>query len=58
MRSSPRAVRENARIVPAFTVPYRCFPVKKLHHLFDSNRAWSERIHRQDPEFFSKLARQ
>ncbi len=38
MRSSPRAVRENAGIVPAFKVPYRCFHVKKLHHLFDSNR--------------------
>jgi carbonic anhydrase len=33
-------------------------PVKKLQHLFDSNRIWSERIRRQDPEFFSKLARQ
>ena len=32
--------------------------MKKLQHLFDSNRIWSERIRRQDPEFFSKLARQ
>ncbi len=32
--------------------------MKKLQHLFDSNRAWSERIRRQDPEFFQKLARQ
>jgi len=32
--------------------------VKTLQHLFDSNRSWSERIHRQDPEFFKKLARQ
>jgi carbonic anhydrase len=32
--------------------------VKKLQHLFDSNRVWSERIRLQDPEFFSKLARQ
>jgi carbonic anhydrase len=32
--------------------------MKKLQHLFDNNRAWSERIRRQDPEFFSKLARQ
>jgi len=32
--------------------------VKKLQNLFDNNRAWSERIRRQDPEFFSKLARQ
>lgn len=32
--------------------------MKNLQHLFDSNRAWSERIRRQDPEFFSKLARQ
>jgi carbonic anhydrase len=32
--------------------------VKKLQNLFDNNRAWSERIRRQAPEFFSKLARQ
>jgi len=32
--------------------------VKKLQNLFDSNRAWSERIRRQDPGFFGKLARQ
>ncbi len=32
--------------------------MKKLQHLFDNNRGWSERIRRQDPEFFSKLARQ
>ena len=32
--------------------------MKKLQSLFDSNRTWSERIRRQDPEFFSKLARQ
>jgi carbonic anhydrase len=29
-----------------------------LKHLLESNRAWAERIHRQDPEFFAKLARQ
>ena len=34
------------------------FHVKSLQHLFDSNRAWSERIRLQDPEFFLKLARQ
>ncbi len=32
--------------------------MKKLQHLFDSNRAWSVRIRRQDPEFFARLARQ
>ncbi len=32
--------------------------MKKLQQLFDSNRIWSGRIRRQDPEFFSKLARQ
>ena len=32
--------------------------MKKLQNLFDSNRGWSERIRRQDPEFFSKLSRQ
>jgi carbonic anhydrase len=29
-----------------------------LTHLFDSNRAWSERIRRSDPEFFPRLSRQ
>jgi carbonic anhydrase len=29
-----------------------------LSHLFDNNRAWSERIRAQDPEFFRKLSRQ
>ncbi|MBK8741026.1 MAG: carbonate dehydratase [Betaproteobacteria bacterium] len=29
-----------------------------LSHLFDNNRAWSERIRRSDPEFFAKLSRQ
>jgi carbonic anhydrase len=29
-----------------------------LSHLFESNRAWSEKIRRMDPEFFLKLSRQ
>jgi carbonic anhydrase len=29
-----------------------------LEHLFRSNRAWSERIRRADPDFFPRLARQ
>ena len=29
-----------------------------LKALFDNNRAWSERIRRQDPEFFARLSRQ
>jgi len=29
-----------------------------LKELFDSNRAWAEKILEQDPEFFSKLSRQ
>jgi carbonic anhydrase len=29
-----------------------------LQPLFDNNRAWSERLRRSDPEFFSRLARQ
>jgi carbonic anhydrase len=33
-------------------------PNKTLSHLFDSNRAWAERIRKQDPEFFLKLSRQ
>ena len=32
--------------------------MKTLNHLFASNRAWAERIQRQDPDFFSKLSRQ
>jgi carbonic anhydrase len=31
---------------------------KKLQHLFESNRAWSERIRRMDPDFFKKLSAQ
>jgi carbonic anhydrase len=31
---------------------------RTLSHLFDSNRAWAERIRKQDPEFFTKLSRQ
>jgi carbonic anhydrase len=30
----------------------------KLDHLFENNRAWSERIRRSDPEFFTRLSRQ
>ena len=29
-----------------------------LSHLFDNNRAWSERLRRNDPEFFTRLSRQ
>lgn len=29
-----------------------------LRHLFESNRAWSERIRQQDPDFFLNLSRQ
>ena len=32
--------------------------MSSLAHLFDNNRAWSERIRRTDPEFFSRLSRQ
>ncbi len=32
--------------------------MKTLQHLFDSNRAWSERIRRQEPDFFQKLTHQ
>ncbi len=32
--------------------------MKTLSHLFQSNRAWAERIRRQDPEFFQKLTHQ
>jgi carbonic anhydrase len=32
--------------------------MESLQQLFDNNRAWSERIRRQDPEFFQKLSRQ
>src|SRR5690349_19105498 len=29
-----------------------------LAHLFENNRAWSERIRRSDPDFFARLSRQ
>jgi carbonic anhydrase len=32
--------------------------MNSLKHLFDNNRAWSERMRRSDPEFFAKLSRQ
>jgi len=32
--------------------------MKSLSHLFDNNRAWSERLRRNDPEFFGRLSRQ
>jgi len=32
--------------------------MQSLRHLFESNKAWSERIHQQDPEFFQELSRQ
>ena len=32
--------------------------MKDLQHLFDNNRAWSERIRRSDPDFFTRLSRQ
>jgi len=32
--------------------------MRSLQHLFDSNRAWSERIRADDPDFFPKLSRQ
>jgi len=32
--------------------------MKTLRHLFDNNRAWAGAMRLQDPEFFSKLARQ
>ncbi len=32
--------------------------MRSLSHLFENNRAWSERIRRTDPEFFTRLSRQ
>jgi carbonic anhydrase len=32
--------------------------MRSLEHLFQNNRAWSERIRRADPEFFARLSRQ
>ena len=31
---------------------------RPLKHLFDQNRAWSERIRKSDPDFFTRLSRQ
>jgi len=38
--------------------PVSWHPMSSLSHLFDNNRAWSERIRRTDPEFFTRLSRQ
>jgi len=32
--------------------------MRKLSHLFESNKAWAEEIRRQDPDFFLKLSQQ
>src|SRR5512140_3109420 len=32
--------------------------MRTLAHLFESNKAWAERIRQQDPEFFVNLSRQ
>jgi len=32
--------------------------LKKLHHLFESNRAWADAIKEEDPEFFLRLSKQ
>ena len=32
--------------------------MRKLGHLFENNKAWARSIQEEDPEFFSKLARQ
>ncbi|HUI99464.1 MAG TPA: carbonate dehydratase [Usitatibacter sp.] len=32
--------------------------MRSLSHLFEKNRAWSERIRRADPDFFPRLSRQ
>lgn len=32
--------------------------MRSLSHLFDNNRAWSERIRKLDPDFFAKLSGQ
>jgi carbonic anhydrase len=32
--------------------------MRSLSHLFEQNRAWSERLRRSDPEFFARLSRQ
>jgi carbonic anhydrase len=32
--------------------------MRALRQLFDNNRAWAERLQRQDPDFFRKLSQQ
>ena len=32
--------------------------MRVLKHIFDNNRAWAEKMERQDPQFFQKLATQ
>lgn len=32
--------------------------MNELNHLLENNRAWADRINREDPEFFAKLSTQ
>jgi carbonic anhydrase len=32
--------------------------MKKLNHIFENNRAWAERVNKDDPSFFPRLAAQ
>jgi carbonic anhydrase len=32
--------------------------MRNLKHLFEQNRSWSERLRKQDPEFFTRLSKQ
>lgn len=32
--------------------------MKSLNHLFEKNRAWADRMRRNDPDFFTRLSRQ
>src|SRR5881227_332100 len=40
------------------TSSFHCCTMRHLSHLFENNRAWSERIRRTDPDFFARLSRQ
>ncbi len=39
-------------------LPRRGTPLKTLPHLFENNRAWAEAVKCEDPDFFTRLARQ
>jgi len=55
---APRPRKETTGKSFGKLLPVECAPMHSLAHLFENNRAWSQRIRRDDPEFFTRLSRQ